>query len=855
MENSPSVTGNFLEQKESLLQHYLFKKDSVAFSSDYTNLIESVILSNTSHDLPLSICATGSFGRRELSPYSDIDIMFLLPTDKLKTNDALNEIKHLITTLWDLGIEASQTVREISDIHKFSLSDLQAFTQFFETRFICGDKYVYSEWQKELKNVLTKELQVKLVTDFISEFEERHKKYGSSPKVIEPHIKNSAGGLRDFQLLEWLFALEKKEIIYPENKVFHSFAFLDRVEENNISSPAEVRRLKAAYSFLLQSRNFLHIKHHRKNDRLEFDDQIYIAGALGYKGKDAYLAYMREYFSASNTIHRFTKSFLKRIKRIFFPTPPDNLAIDIDSTLKIKGDIISVTDTSVLSAGKIMKAFYFRGLHKAYFDENLRNIIVESLDSFDENNAEALLYFRKILGLNKNVGSTLIALNELEVLPKLIRHFADLSGFIQHGVYHAYSADEHTLKTIENVEKLEESDSVLGNVFRNLPRRDLLYVALLFHDIAKPVSISGHALLGAEIAPGYLDRMGYEEPEIELVTFLIKNHLVMEQVAFRRNLSDADTLNSFASRFTNTEQLDHLFLLTYADLSAVNPALWTNWKQELLNELYRKTKAMLVDKISGEELLKAPISLEELVSFSQDVSPEHITDHINSFSDPGYVSHFTDEEITSHILKIRLNEKISLLFKESELYTNVTIITDDSPYLLSKICGVFAINDVNIHDARIFTRNDGMVIDNFNITDFRTNKKIEPSRYQKIRDDMESVISGMMQIGAEIKNMKSRWKRLENKLFKKTGNVRVKFEEHEKYTIIDLFSPDRLGFLYQVTRKMNELGLNIHFAKITTQGDEIIDAFYVLDRHKKRVSKNFYHFIESELRSAIQKIL
>ncbi len=205
--------------------------------------------------------------------------------------------------------------------------------------------------------------------------------------------------------------------------------------------------------------------------------------------------------------------------------------------------------------------------------------------------------------------------------------------------------------------------------------------------------------------------------------------------------------------------------------------------------------------------------------------------------------------------KSRKGRAVSVLFKELNDFTNITVITKDSPSLLSKLCGVLSVNDVNIHDAKIFTRRDGIVIDTFNVTDFRTHKKIEEERYGKIESDFKDVTNGLMQLNQEFARMKSKWWRIENKFFKRTGKVKIEFEDHEKYTIIDVFSPDRLGFLYQVTSKLNELGLNIYFAKISTKGDDIVDSFYVLNQQGKKVSTNEYDLIKTELTETINQML
>jgi [protein-PII] uridylyltransferase len=353
-----------------------------------------------------------------------------------------------------------------------------------------------------------------------------------------------------------------------------------------------------------------------------------------------------------------------------------------------------------------------------------------------------------------------------------------------------------------------------------------------------------------------MGRLGYSDEEIDTVTFLVRNHLLMEQVAFRRNLNDPDTLNNFSLNFNSVEDLDMLYLVTYADLSAVNPAVWTSWKSDLLTELYTKARAMIMEQISGEELLiSGSFNTKDISRLSDLLSDDHVQEHIESINDISYSHIFSEEEIAKHIEEINKGITLSVLFKENNGFTNMTVITKDSPGLLSRICGVLSINDANIHDARIFTRKDGIVIDTFNVSDFRTHKKIDPEKYSMIEKDLADVLRGITQLSHEFAGMKSRWKRIENKLFKRTGKIKIGFEKHKKFTIIDVFSPDRLGFLYQVTDKMNELGLVIYFAKISTKGDDIVDSFYVLDRSGKKVSPNDYDLIKTELTETITNLL
>lgn len=850
------IKKSFLSERHKIFSELNKNSDSLEFSKKYSFLVENTIRQIFSvQKISFSIAAAGSFSRRELSPYSDIDLMII--TENVEKQR--DEIVPLITKLYDAGIEVSHTVREFSDIIKFRDSDLHAFTQFFETRFILGDFTLYNEWIKTLIDSIDQSTVKNLLRKFINDLKLRYEKFGDSPKMLEPNIKMSAGGLRDLQSIEWMFILDHKELINWQFEQTQSEALLTVLTENKFTTAAEADKILEAYKYILRIRHFLHLITKSKTDRFEFMHQQKLLEVFGLP-KSELQNFMKEYFNAANTIYRFSKSVLKKYLLEVLEPVPDSLAYELDDDFIIKGKVLSAIKPDELSFSDILRAYYYRGLHNLYFDDNLRRAIIEKVSNqkFDLIESESSVFFREILRLPRNVGDTLYAMNELGVLGAFLPEFRELNGFMQPGVYHCYTADEHTLITIKNLEKLAEDDSHLGKIYRSIPEKEILFLAMIFHDIAKPINIAGHELFGAEIASSVMFRLGYDESEVDKVAFLVRNHLLMEQVAFRRNLNDPETLNSFVSNFETTEELDLLYLVTYADLSAVNPAVWTTWKSELLYELYRKSRAMIEDKISGEELLYSNTYIvpKEISKHSDLISESDVKEHLESMHDDiGYTSHFSEEEIAKHIEEIGSEKEIAVMFKEFGDYTNITIITKDFPALLSKLCGVLAINDVNIHDAKIFTRKDGIVIDTFNVTDFHTHKKVDPSKYEKIETDLTKALTGYLEVNKEVSMLKSRWKRIEQKLFKKSGQVKVSFDNHERYTIIDVFSPDRLGFLYHITRKMSELGLVIHFAKISTKGDDIVDSFYVLNQSGKKISPSDQTFIKEELINTIEQIL
>ena len=478
------------------------------------------------------------------------------------------------------------------------------------------------------------------------------------PKALEPNVKLSAGGLRDFQSIEWMYILKNKTLLNKQIEATQAEIFIDILNKNNYTTRNECYRLLQSYKLIIAVRNFLHLSQNQKNDRFEFNAQTKIS-EMFYSQGDALELFMKEYFKAANIINRFSKSMIKRFQDEISNPLPDSLAIYLDDDFMLKGKTISLTSQRKdLPLSDILRAFYYRGLHGAHFDESLRSVVVENVDDFNESDliaSESSVFFREILKLPKNVGQTLLVMNELGVLGTFLPEFKDLVGFLQHGVYHCYTADEHTLITIQNIEKLEKDTSTLGKLFNSLKEREILFLALLLHDIAKPIDIAGHEIIGTEMASSIMHRLGYSEEEIDMVSFLVRNHLVMEQVAFRRNLNDPETLNNFTSRFPSTKYLDLLYLVTYADLSAVNPAVWTSWKSELLFELYRKAKSMLEDQITGEELLVSSTYIipQEISKYSPHISDDHVQEHIDSINDIAYAHQFSDKEIAQHIEAIQ----------------------------------------------------------------------------------------------------------------------------------------------------------------------------------------------------------
>jgi [protein-PII] uridylyltransferase len=422
-------------------------------------------------------------------------------------------------------------------------------------------------------------------------------------------------------------------------------------------------------------------------------------------------------------------------------------------------------------------------------------------------------------------------MNDLGLLERWIPEWRPMVSFFQHNQYHYYTADEHTLIVLANAEALEHSSSSFGTVFRSLTRRDTLYLACLLHDIAKPSHIGNHEIKGVFIARRILQRLRYDDLMVD-VSFLIRHHLLMEQVAFRRNLNDPQTIADFAQTFDRIEQLDYLYILTYADLSAVNKNVWTEWKELLLRELYSKTRMVVEKEMTHEEILEHNTQLVEekhtdvLHTLASVFPANDVNAHLAQFSDTSYLATFTPDEIANHVQAIRRAEKVSVLFQQSSSFTDVTFIAFDSPGVLSKFCGVLSSNDANILNAEVFTRRDGIVIDKFRVVGFGSNVAISEDLCSHISRDATEVMEGRTEITQLMERHRMRWKR-RTRIVNPNTRCDVAFEDHPQFTIIDVYAPDTLGLLYRITDTISRLGLNISFAKIATRVDGIVDSFYI----------------------------
>ena len=822
-----------------------------------------------SHD-SLTAVAVGGYGRAELCPQSDIDVLFIVGSG-IESSFLAQRVMHF---LWDVGLNIGHSVRNVDQVLETYKSDHDSWAATLEYRYVAGSRRLFEKFGSAIHNFVAKNNDRSFVSSTLDGINVRHNKYGKSASLLEPNVKKSAGGLRDLHALLWMF-----RAMYPDFLPNSGFElkqpavidFLQRLLGKELINQLQYNHTKDAFEFILRARQSLHYQSSSLNDLLDFEIQKEVAADMGYVSVDyskGVESFMRDYYRHARKIYRLNQVLSDKVRATLMPQAASVKIEHLDDDYSQVGDKIAFRRDVGRNAVNLFKAFQHKAKTGLHFDENVHETLARELDVFSEpefrKSTEAALIFKSILLSKKNVAFTLKSMNELGILGRYLPDFGKLIGFFQHNVYHYYTADEHTLTAIENLESVGEHDLFLGDLLKDVIRRDALYLGVMFHDIAKPVSIGKHEIIGVEVAEKALGRIGFDDV-IEDVSFLVRNHLKMEQIAFRRNIGDPETVYGFTKIFANAEQLKMLYLLTYADLSAVNPGVWTKWKAQLLHELYRKSYRIISESLDAE----AVVSLQEeqreqreqaIISQMPSEKSDTVRKHFESIKNDLYAIVFEDKEIVDHIEAIDSQfETVSVLFNQNEGYTDVTMIARDAPFQLSRFCASLSANDANIVDANIFTRDDGVIIDRFKVFDNITRRNLTAAQMQKIESDLRAILGGEADPDRLFELHRMKWQRKLKNEVNPNIKLAVQTSETNDFVLVEVYAPDSLGFLYKVTSAISSAGMSIHFAKIATRVDGIVDTFYVLrsdgtkpaqgelDRLRENILRIIHESIESEL--------
>ena len=787
----------------------------------------------------VSVLALGGYGRGELFPHSDVDLMVLCPAGELRA-EAAAAAKTLLHRLWDAGVNVGHSVRTLEEAMELHGVLLDSWTAMLESRYLAGDRRLAGSLRAAMQETAG-DSDSWFVLGILGDIQARAERYGNSVKLLEPNIKKSAGGLRDLQAVFWLYrSAERAWSGELAGGIPATRTFLEELAERGLVEQDAKERLLRAHDFLLRTRHEMHYQRAALNDTLDYGLQVAVAEALGY-GRAAELraveVFMREYYLHARTVHWMNRHLLERF-RGSSPTVPG-------SAEQLGGGLIAGSDRLTLEVGKrdfasaeeLFGVFVAAAEHEIPLDGKVRSAVERGLPLITEEETRSPVLggmMRRILQSGR-VAETVREMYELGVLERYLPEFGRLVAFFQHNVYHYYTADEHTMIALANAERLHVARGVLHEVYRILPRRDILWLAILLHDIAKPLGVADHEITGVEVARGILKRIGMEDA-IEPVSFLIRHHLLMEQVAFRRNIHDPGTIREFAAIVREPALLDYLYLLTYADLSAVNVNVWTEWKASMLEDLYRLTSEVLHRQLQGQEIetfhreRHDAVRADIVEALSAAFSREEVLRHLEGLGSDAYAAVFSEQEIAAHLREIQRGGAASTLLGNHEAYTEITVIGRDAPFALSRCCAVLSANDATIFDANVFTRDDGILIDRFRVAGANSGARLDERTAAKVSAEMAAVLEGRLDVEELFRAHHRKWKRRPRRPANPTIRTGVEFEDVGSYTIIDVYAPDSVGFLYRITETISSLGLDIEFARIATRVDGIVDAFYVRER-------------------------
>ncbi|MEO1192727.1 MAG: [protein-PII] uridylyltransferase [Pseudomonadota bacterium] len=796
---------------------------------------------NPSSGERLAVVAVGGYGRGELAPYSDLDLLFLYPYKMTARVEQI--IEALLYYLWDLGFKVGHATRTVDDSLRLARRDQTIATNLLDARFLWGDQSLFLEFKTRFRSEVMKEEANSFLQAKLTERDERHKKTGDSRYSLEPHIKDGKGGLRDLQSLLWIA------------KFAHGVSSFQELQDRGLASKREVATFERAESFLWTLRCHLHYCTGRGEERLTFDRQPQIAQRMGYRGSVANKSverFMKHYFLIAKSVGSLTRLVCADLEakttRRLRDRLPALLRRRFDD-FQMKAGRLTVEDQKLFREEPIQMLRLFRLAQQHDLEihpESLRWVTrnLRLIDALRDDPAANKLFLDLLCHAERGE-EALARMNECGLLGRFLPDFGRVVSQMQFNMYHHFTVDEHLIRSIgilgriENG-KLAEEAPVATEIFPKILSRRVLYVALLLHDIAKGRP-GDHSDVGAEIALKVGPRLGLNAEETETASWLVRQHLKMSDTAFKRDLDDPQTIRGFVEEVQSMERLRLLLVLTVADIRAVGPGVWTAWKASLLRDLYWRAEELLSGghATEGREA-RVAAAKEALRAALPDWPASDVEAHIQR-GYPSYWLSFDGETHARHAELVRDAEAsqapltITNRVDRYREVTELTVYTADHPGLFSRIAGALAAAGANIEVAKIFTLANGMALDVFYLHDSQTGEALcKPARLARLATYIEQTLAGAMQPWRDLDQYRAKpSSRLQ--VFTVTPRVLVDNRASATHTVIEINGRDRPGLLHDVTFALTTTGLIIHNAVITTYGERVVDSFYVQNALNQKV--------------------
>jgi len=810
----------------------------------------------------VAVMAVGGYGRAEMAPYSDVDLLFLTPYKQTAWGE--NVIESILYLLWDLGLKVGHAVRNVEESLRLARTDITVRTALLENRFISGEIELAQEFNVRLWSEVFENTASEFISGKLKERDLRHEKQGSERYLLEPNIKEGKGGLRDLQTLYWI-----SKYVYKIKQKKDLIGF-------NIFSSDDLNLFSEAEDFLWTIRCALHLFSNRANENLSFDVQVPIAKSLGFKTSGGLLAvekFMQKYFLHAKNVGELTRILLARMESQHVKEKPnivrkikktfigDNTNIEKGFSLTHGRLNIENSEAFVKDPINLIKLFQNGLKSSRLIHPNALHLVAKNIHLIDEKftkNKDSTSIFLDLLLNYHDPERALRRMNEVGFLGKFIPEFERIVGMMQFNMYHKYTVDEHTIqciKTLAQIEQgyLKEDLPLVSKILEDGIDRKVLYIALLLHDIGKGLP-EDHSLAGAEIARSVTKRLNFEETEQELTSWLIKNHLLMSDISQKRDLSEPKTIRDFATVVKSTNRLRLLTVLTVCDIRGVGPDVWNNWKAVMLRTLFAKTVNVLKENfeaISGpEQVNHAKSALRKtLVGWPEDKITIEINRHYAGF----YLGlNCETQAVFAALGKKRENEEIisNIETDTSRDATKACFLMEDHPGLFSRLAGAIALAGANVIDARSYTTADGYATAVFWLQS-KESTPFEENRLNRLNQTIRKALRGQIIPRDELKERGKIRKKEQD--FKVPTNITFDNEGSDIYTIIEIDTRDRLGLLHDLAKTLTNNYVTIASAIIATYGEQAVDTFYVKDLFGlKLYSENKRIKLAEKLKNAIE---
>ncbi len=793
-------------------------------------------LNNATESERLSILAVGGYGRAELSLQSDIDIHFLTPYKQTAWGEQV--IETMLYLLWDLRLKIGHASRSMSEMIAMAKEDLTVRTALLEARYLWGDVALHEAARQAFRKQVVAGTQAQFVQDKLAERDARHKKMGDSRYVVEPNLKEGKGGLRDLHTLYWI------------GKYVHGVDNTEELIARGLFSADEHAVFRKAEEFLLTVRCHLHDMTGRPEERLTFDVQRELAARLGYKdrpGASGVERFMKHYFLIAKQVGDLTRVFLAHLQEQTRKKPLFRLPSAVSRRLRkidgfhIENGLINIDDVRFFKQApiRLLKLFHLADIHGLEPHPNaMRQAAIDTaaITADVRNDPEANALFLDILCSPRDPEKILRWMNEAGVFGRFVPDFGRVVAQMQFDMYHHYTVDEHTIRAIGLLAKIEKgelkTDHPLSTaLIQKIVSRRVLYVAVLLHDIAKGRG-GDHSVLGADVANKLCPRLGFSAGETEMVAWLVGQHLLMSATAFKRDLADFKTIMDFAEIVQSPERLKLLLLLTTVDIRAVGPGVWNDWKGQLLRALYEATEEVLVAGHKESGRAQRIAVKQEALALALDWPGKEYQRHAERFYDSYWIAESPDIlELNSELIRTtdsnKANHGVACIGRYSPSTSLVALYTHDHPGLFFRLSGAIALAGATILGAKIHTTRDGMALDNFIVQTPGGDAFDAPDQLARLEAVVADALAGKIKLADRLAAKPLPRTRAE--AFARAPVVLIDSKASNRYTVIEINAMDRPGLLYALTATLYNAKVTIHSAHIATFGERAVDVFYLTD--------------------------